>query len=212
MDGTLAPGTPLREVGLAEEFDVSRRTVQDALAVLAGERLVRHERHRGARVARLDRADVEDLYMIRLELELMAVRQAKAASAGAREELERAYDELRIATSVGRAGDIVARDLDFHRAVVGLLESPRIDAFFSTIASELRYALSILESYAQEASTRPKDALREHAEIRDALLGGDEKLARKLITEHVTTYRERLVSAVDEEEREADADADEGRA
>jgi DNA-binding GntR family transcriptional regulator len=206
MDGTLAPGMALREVGLAEEFDVSRRTVQDALAVLAGERLIRHERHRGARVAKLTRADVEDLYMIRLELELMAVRRAAKASDAAREELERAYDELRIATSVGRAGDIVVRDLDFHRAVVGLLESPRIDAFFSTIASELRYALSILESFVQEASTRPKDALREHAEIRDALLAGDQKLAAKLITGHVNTYRERLVSAVDEEEREDEAD------
>ncbi|MBS1887616.1 MAG: GntR family transcriptional regulator [Actinobacteria bacterium] len=200
MDGTLAPGTPLREVGLAEEFDVSRRTVQDALAVLAGERLVRHERHRGARVAQLTRADVEDLYTIRLGLELMAARRAREASPAAREGLEHAYEELQIATSVGRADDIVARDLDFHRAVVGLLESPRIDVFFGTIASELRYALSILESFVQEASKRPKDALREHAEIRDALLAGDEKLAARLITEHVDTYRERLVSGVEEEE------------
>ncbi|MBS1882126.1 MAG: GntR family transcriptional regulator [Actinobacteria bacterium] len=195
MEGELAPGAPLREVGLAAEFDVSRRTVQDALAVLGAEGLVRHERHRGARVAELTRQDIEDLYMIRLELELMAARRVAQASAAARTELEHAYDELRIATAVGRAGDIVSRDLDFHRAVVGLLGSPRIDVFFNSIAAEMRYALSILESIAQESSKRPKDALREHAEIRDALLAEDTKLASKLITEHVVTYRDRLVAA-----------------
>lgn len=195
MEGELAPGTPLREVGLASEFDVSRRTVQDALAVLSIEGLVRHERHRGARVAQLTRDDVEDLFMIRLELELMAARHVSQASPAAREELEKAYEELRIATSVGRAGEIVSRDLDFHRAVVGLLESPRIDVFFGTIASEMRFALAIVESIARESSTRPKEALREHAEIRDALLAEDTEVASKLITAHVVTYRDRLVAA-----------------
>jgi DNA-binding GntR family transcriptional regulator len=200
MDGTLAPGTPLREVGLAKEFDVSRRTVQEALATLGTERLVQHRRHRGARVAQLTGRDIEDLYMIRLELELMAARRAAQASEESRSELERAYEELRIATASGLADEIVARDLAFHQAVVGLLDSPRIDVFFKTIASELRYALSILESYMQETSKRPRDALREHVEIRDALLAGDSRLATKRIGEHVESYRNRLVSALAEDE------------
>jgi DNA-binding GntR family transcriptional regulator len=196
MEGSLPPGTPLREVGLAGEFDVSRRTIQDALTVLAGEGLVRHERHRGARVAQLSRADVQDLYAIRHGLELMAARRSPEASEMAREHLKAAYEELQIATSVGRAADIVRQDLNFHAAVVGLLESPRMDRFFSSIACEMRYALSILESVEQESSRRPREALHEHAEIRDALLAGDVALAEQLITTHIVTYRDRLIDSL----------------
>jgi DNA-binding GntR family transcriptional regulator len=200
MDGSLAPGTPLREVGLAGEFDVSRRTIQDALTILAGEGLVRHERHRGARVTELSRNDVEDLYAIRLGLELMAARRSPEATELGRDHLKAAYEELQIATAVGRADEIVRRDLDFHTAVVGLLESPRVDRFFSSVASEMRYALSMLEAVEQESSRRPREALSEHAEILDALLEGDVPRAEQLITTHIATYRDRLIGSLVERE------------
>jgi DNA-binding GntR family transcriptional regulator len=196
MDGSLAPGTPLREVGLASEFDVSRRTIQDALTLLAGEGLVRHERHRGARVTVLSREDVEDLYAIRLGLELMAARRSPEASELVRDHLRTAYEELQIATSVGRPEEIVRRDLDFHTAVVGLLDSPRVDRFFSSVASEMRYALSMLEAVEQESSRRPREALSEHAEILDALLQGDVPRAEELITTHIAFYRDRLIQSL----------------
>jgi DNA-binding GntR family transcriptional regulator len=205
MDGRLTPATPLREVALAAEFGVSRRTIQDALSVLAGEGLVRHERHRGARVARLTRSDVADLYAIRHGLELMAARRSPDASRASREHLSTAYEDLRVATSVGRASEIVRRDLNFHAAVVGLLESPRIDRFFGSIASEMRYALSMLESFEQEASRRPGEALGEHAEILEALLAGDVARAERLITAHLVTYRDLLMEALGAEDEEQPA-------
>src|ERR1700742_4054712 len=40
FDGDLGPGTPLREVALAEALGVSRSTVREALAILVAEGLV----------------------------------------------------------------------------------------------------------------------------------------------------------------------------
>ena len=196
MDCTLTAGTPLREVTIAAEFNVSRRTVQDALALLSAEGLVRHERHRGSRVAQLTRADVNDLYAVRLGLELLAARHAPQASEAARERLRAACEDLRVATSTRRASEMVRRDLDFHRAVVGLLESPRIDRFFGTIASEMRYALSLLESVSQDAATRPQEAFEEHVEILGPLLAGDVTSSERLITQHVAIYRDRLAESI----------------
>jgi DNA-binding GntR family transcriptional regulator len=198
MAGEMPPGSALREVALAEEFGVSRRTLQDALTVLASEGLVRHERHRGSKVAELSRGDVADLYRVRMTLEVTAARAKAAFSDAARSRLSHAFDALDQATVAGDAAEIVLRDLEFHRAVVGLLESPRIDAFFSAIAVEMRYALTILESSYQESRERPGDALDEHRAIKNALLDGQLGTAERLIAEHVVVNRDRLLAVVDD--------------
>jgi DNA-binding GntR family transcriptional regulator len=198
FSGALPPGEPLREAGLAADYETSRRTVQDALAVLATEGLVRHERHRGAKVAQLARGDVEDLYRVRLALESAAAKAVGAASSTARQLLTDALEHLRDATNSGDPYRIVECDLNFHRAVVGLLESPRVDAFFASIAMEMRFALTMLESVAQEANDRPDEAFAEHRAIHDALLKHDVQRAESLIYEHVAVYRDRLCRIVDE--------------
>ena len=195
--GRLLPGSALRETSLASEYDTSRRSIQDALAVLAAEGLVRHERHRGAKVAQLSRRDVEDLYRVRLTLESMAARAADTSDPADRTALTRALDDLRRATDTGSALDIVASDVDFHRAVVGLLGSQRIDEFFTAVATEMRFALTVLESVAQEAQMRPEEAFAEHEAIHDALLAGDLDRAETLIGEHVAVNRDRLCRIVD---------------
>jgi DNA-binding GntR family transcriptional regulator len=196
LSGRLVPDEPMREAALAEQYAVSRRTVREALTVLEQKGLVRHHRHRGARVTRLDAADIHDLYNVRRTLEQAAARAAARAGDERRRALTEALQRLSEATTLGRSEDIVACDLAFHRAVVGLLASPRIDAFFATIATEMRYALSILESSYRESKRRPKAALAEHRAIHDALLAADVRLAVRLIGEHVDVNETLLVAAV----------------
>ena len=52
-------GAPLRELELADAYDVSRHTLRAALRELAQDGLVRIEPNRGATVARLDEADMQ---------------------------------------------------------------------------------------------------------------------------------------------------------
>src|SRR6478672_11521905 len=74
--GSFKPGEALREEQLAAMLDVSRGPVREALVQLEREGLVLVRRHRGASVARLSRADLEDVYSLRLALERLAVLQA----------------------------------------------------------------------------------------------------------------------------------------
>lgn len=196
LDGRLAPDEPMREIALAERYEVSRRTVRDALNLLEHDGLVRHSRHKGTRVTHLDEDDIRDLYQVRRTLELAAADGVRGAAPDRLAALTAAYDALAEATQSGDAGAIVARDLEFHRAVVGLLTSPRIDAFFAAIAVEMRYALSILEASYQESKRRPKAALAEHRAIYDALLAGDSARAAQLIGEHVDVNEALLTKAV----------------
>ena len=72
VEGHFSPGDRLREEQLAEALDVSRGPIRDALRQLEREGLVVRRRNRGAVVASLSRADVEEVYSLRLAIEPLA--------------------------------------------------------------------------------------------------------------------------------------------
>ena len=73
LRGELLPGTPLREIQMAESIGISRNTVRDAVRALAREGLVTHTMHRGAIVARLTERDVVDVFRVRERIETQAI-------------------------------------------------------------------------------------------------------------------------------------------
>lgn len=76
LDGTHAPGTPLRIQQLADEHGVSLIPVREAIRMLASDALVDVVRNRGARVAPLSLDDMIDIYRTRIVLEPEAIRQS----------------------------------------------------------------------------------------------------------------------------------------
>ena len=196
MAGTLTPGEQLREEGLSEQFDVSRRTIRDALGVLARERIVRHYRHKGSRVVLFSEEDIRDLYRVRRTLEAAAARVAKKVTDAQLKQLADAFANLETATRSGASDEVVRRDLELHQAVVRLNGSARLDEFFADIAVEMRYALSILEATYKESASRPEAALDEHRDICQAFLDRTPSAAARLLTEHADANEELLVRAV----------------
>jgi DNA-binding transcriptional regulator YhcF (GntR family) len=74
--GTFEPGQHLNEAGLAEKLGVSRGPIREAFVELQREGLLTLERHRGARVNRLSRTDIDEIYELRKALERLAVERA----------------------------------------------------------------------------------------------------------------------------------------
>ena len=74
LDGSLTPGETMSQVALADELGVSRTPLREALRMLQGEGLILSEPNRRVRVAPLSLADVEELYAIRIPLEVTALR------------------------------------------------------------------------------------------------------------------------------------------
>ena len=205
ITGAIGRSAPLREEAIAAQFEVSRRTVRDALRILEGFGLVRHQRHKGTQVADFSAADIRDLYNTRLVLETAAARRWCTADPAAPDEvladrLGEAFDRLRAASEQLDSVQVVEADLGFHAAVIGLLASPRADRFFGSIAQEMAFAIAILEATQRETQTRPAQALAEHEAIRRALMDRDHDRSLDLITTHVETNCERLVSIVEEQD------------
>lgn len=82
LRGEVAPGTRLEDHELALALRVSRHSVREAIQILASERLVRQNLHRGAIVMELGIDELADLYRARQALELAGVRAAPTVGDG----------------------------------------------------------------------------------------------------------------------------------
>ena len=87
VDGDYPPGAPLRHQDLTDVFGVSLIPIREAIRKLEVERLVESVPNKGARVASISAAEVEDVYATRIVLEQQALRLAMSNIDG--EELDR---------------------------------------------------------------------------------------------------------------------------
>jgi DNA-binding GntR family transcriptional regulator len=173
VEGELRPGTPLREVSLAEELGVSRNTLREALRLLAAEGLVDVQRHRGAVVKTITAEEVRDIYLVRRTLELRAVDDSALATGRALAALEEACAASERSAAAGNWREAGTASLRFHQALVATLGSPRLDAFFRTVVAQIRLAFAAV---ADEADFQRVFATRDR-EICDLLIAGSRAAA-----------------------------------
>ncbi|MFI0404370.1 GntR family transcriptional regulator [Actinomadura sp. 3N508] len=140
LEGELPPGSPLREVSLATDLQISRNTLREGLRQLSLEGLVAQVPNRGAAVRRLTPADVRDIYRARRALEV----QAATASALAEDEQ---FTDMESAVIAGERAErerewaaASTASLRFHQALIALLGSRRLDDFFHSLLAQLRLA------------------------------------------------------------------------
>ena len=74
FDGELRDGQPIRQDILAAELGISRTPIREALVQLEAEGLVRSEPHKGAVVAGLSPAEIEETFELRELLEPVLLR------------------------------------------------------------------------------------------------------------------------------------------
>jgi DNA-binding GntR family transcriptional regulator len=137
VEGRLRPGSRLPEQRLCTALGVSRNTVREAMIQLVAERVLVREPHRGVFVARPDRDAIRDVYRARRVIEPGAVRSGDAN--GPRLAAVRsAVEEGRQAASDGRWDDLASANQHFHRALVALADSPRLDQQMALLLAEMR--------------------------------------------------------------------------
>ncbi|WP_338051509.1 GntR family transcriptional regulator [Pseudonocardia acidicola] len=137
--GRLRPGARLPEQAVCAALRVSRNTVREALSQLVAERVLVREPHRGVFVAEPDRDAVRDVYRARRLLEPAAVRDGEAGGDPAAVAVVRAaVTEGLAAAAGGRWDDVANANQHFHRALVALAGSPRLDQQMGLLLAEMR--------------------------------------------------------------------------
>ena len=80
LDGDLSAGDRLGEAEIAEELDMSRTPVREALRILAADGLLEIQNNKGARVTEWSEDELTSVFEIRIRLESLAARRAAERS------------------------------------------------------------------------------------------------------------------------------------
>lgn len=193
LSGELKPGTPLREVHLAELMGVSRNTVREGIRALVSESLVRHNVHKGVVVASLTERDVADLYAARRILETSAVNATVSISREQLRALELQADQVDVAIKDEDFGAILNADFAFHVGIVSLHGVDRLTTFLTSILAELRLGLFLLD---KGAKYTPEEWSVDHREVYDLLASGKRQQCVRVLNRHLTAAEFELIGVV----------------
>jgi DNA-binding GntR family transcriptional regulator len=188
--GELTPGEPLREVSLAEAFDVARSTVREAFQVLATEGLVTRFPNRGVVVTELTDRDVDEIFGARLVLESAGVR-AGASGAGL-EPMAAALTAYAEAAAAGDQERSTHAHLEFHNAIVALVGNARLLAQARSLTSDLRLALASVERVRGNARLQVDD----HRRLLRMLETGDQASALAELERHLDAAKTSVVARI----------------
>lgn len=197
VEGRLRPGERLVEQRLAEELELSRTPVREALRMLQSEGLVRFEPNRGARVRSLTIADIGDLYELRARLEAMAAELA--AERATVEQLDRlAESEVEFATAVDHARD---GGLDAVRAVfhqndvfhLTVLEAAHHERLTQALIRTVDHTL-VFQAFRHYHPSVMARSVQFHGLIAEAVRRGEAARAGRLVHEHVLQGRDQLLA------------------
>ncbi len=194
LDGHLPPGATLVEADIAAEFGISRPTARSAITLLVHEGLLRRQAHKSAHVPVLSRADVEDLFLVRIPLEIGVVG-AVVAQGAPPADAGRAVAALAAVPDDAPHSVFVEADLDFHRALVGCVDSPRLSRLYAALSGEIH--LSMVQS--RYVLGRDRIA-REHQQVLDALEAGDAALAEERMRAHLEGACEALAGNLEHDD------------
>lgn len=141
--GEFAPGQRLSEQALSDSLGISRNTLREVFRLLTKEGLVKHSPNRGVFVAIPSIAAIIDIYRVRRLIECQALAQAYPRHPAKKKMREAVETSLRC-RDVGDWLGVGTANMKFHRAVVELADSERLNLLFESVLAELRLAFGLL--------------------------------------------------------------------
>ena len=190
--GRYPQGSRLPEQRIAEEMDVSRVPLREAVPLLERDGFVRTFPRRGAVVFAWDSKAVDDLFDVRLCLESGAARYAarRVAGGASMEAVDAALAASRRVVE-GRDGYGVAQaSTAFHEAIVATSDNELMLKMMRTISGRMVWLFYLTSDLPVD------DAHHDHEQLRDAIASGNEGLAEAVMYGHIERDRQPSFAAL----------------
>jgi len=181
------PEYRLTEEALCREFNVSRSPVREALRVLATNGLVKRMANRGYAVRQVNLREIEEIYEVRLALELYAVETLadRGAPPRALAALHETWESLRRAPESPKGEVLAELDTNFHESLVALIGN-------ETLIKELRAInerLFVFRMIDFGRADRVESTCVQHLNILDRIAAKDVSGARTAIRMNIEDGR-----------------------
>ncbi len=199
LSGELSEGEAIRQEQLAQEYDVSRMPVREALKRLSAEGLVQWENNRGGSVIRHSLSEIGEIFDLRMLIEVDLFRRAipnmTAENFQACEEIlaemEGSYD----ADDVSHWGKL---NYDYHTALYEAADRQMSKSILERISLQsdryVRLHLSVMK--------QREPAKDEHRQLLAYAKEGNVAEAAALLEQHISRTKSELLDMISKQRRQ----------
>lgn len=192
LNGSLRPGEKINQAQLAEQLQISRGPVREALRLLQNEGLIKHETNRGTFVTTLSEQDAYEIYTLRALLEEKAAFLAMdhltdrdfAQLESLLEEFQSAHENQDL--------EIQAQcDIRFHRIIVEASQHQRLIRMHQQLDTQVG---AMFLTVANILPVRASQVVDNHRKLLVALTSSDRKGASKEFSNHYVQALQELAN------------------
>lgn len=189
--GMLLPGDRVVETDMANKLNISRVPVREALRLLESQGIVISEPFKGIRLAPVSKARLENIFEVRVTLELLAVK--RIVKSGLHKEahfldtLRQCIDEMQIMSMRKDAYGVANADVAFHRELCRLSGNDVLLNLWEGVARQLTIVVGL--------STLEKSMhiiVDEHNELLRVLASGELPKIEKCMVNHIIKQNESI--------------------
>ncbi len=180
----IKPGTPLSEAEIAARLEISRTPVREAMMILEREGIVVRYPSRGCFVSQITVQDVYEIFELRIQFELSALRSSYTLVGDAQlADLEKALEEL---TPDSPPEDYFEADRRLHSMLLDYCGNSRLVDFICILNAQIERVRVISAS----KPDRLAESRKEHLEIVRAIRSRNLARAEELLAAHIGNVRD----------------------
>jgi DNA-binding GntR family transcriptional regulator len=200
LNGHFGPGERLVEQDIAQQLQISRTPIREALRKLELEGLVAYEPRKGVVVVGVSSEDAIEIYTIRAVLEGLAAKlAAHTRTEGELQRLQELLDGMEACIQQDNITKLTALHASFH---TGIAEASKSRRLYQMLISLREYVKNFAEIPCYLPG-RLHLGWAEHKEIVDAIAARDEQRAEDAARKHIVQARESLLTVISKNEEHA---------
>lgn len=195
LHGTYQPGDRLVESTIADQLGVSRAPVREALSALEQDGIVVQIPRRGYSVVNFTGKDIEEVYSLRVLLEVAALQRAiERATEEDLAQMQQTVDALgQVALEKKDSDAIVGTDLLFHEYICRIADHGRLLSAWNSLRMQTQLLVGVTSKTHYSHPDQPKEL---HQQILDAMRDKDAQRAEKALTSHMRDAERRAKIAL----------------
>jgi DNA-binding GntR family transcriptional regulator len=185
----IPPGAPIDELLLGEELQMGRTPVREAIKRLALENLVTVFPRRGTFASEINITDLAHVADVRAQLEAHAAyRAAQRITEAQHEELLDLLDDLEQSRGTHDLDQLMALDARVHRFIYRCTGNPYLEQTLTRYFNlSMRIWYLVLDRLPHLFAR-----VHEHEDVLRAIADGDARRARRIISDHITTFEREI--------------------
>ena len=195
LNGSFSSGERIVESTIAEHLGISRAPVREALSALEREGLVIQIPRRGYFVVEFSPKDIEEIYSLRLILEMGALpRVIEYLADDDIVEMQQVIEAFAKAVREGRdQSENVDLDLSIHDLICLKANHGRLYSAWQSMRSQTWLLIGLTSKTEYDYPDQPVEF---HQQILDAIVNKNLQLAESLLREHIVDAQQRALASL----------------